>query len=165
MSDMHMHPASAHSTAPGRSDALVHVRTYERTNADSLHQMRDRVEVGNAREAVARIYLVEWPHFSFVKIGVTTGQRWTGFASRGGVLRHLTEPAYPQEALARETEMHRQIRSTGWPQAFDCKEAAVPFLGHGGAGWTECYRVGEPGQHSARLYAIDQLAEARRRGA
>jgi hypothetical protein len=104
--------------------------------------------------------MVEWPHFYFLKIGVTTRDRWMSFKSRGGVLRFLSEP-FPG-AAEEEARTHAGIRSVGWPQAFDCREAAVPFLGGNGSGWTECYRLGEPGSHRARLVAVDELEAARR---
>jgi hypothetical protein len=107
---------------------------------------------------------VEWEHYSFVKLGVTAGERFRGFVSRGGILRVLSEPMPADVALALETEAHRSMRAANWPQQFPCKEAAVPFLGHHGAGWTECYRMGVNGSHRAELIRIDELA-ARRKGA
>jgi hypothetical protein len=74
------------------------------------------------------------------------------------VLVSLTNPMPLDSALAQEAALHRSMRDAEWPQQFPCKEAAVPFLGHGGAGWTECYRMGVDGPHH------DELA-ARRRGA
>lgn len=103
--------------------------------------------------------MVEWPHFHFLKIGVTTGHRWQTFVGRGGELRYLGPPS--DGAGTQEAEMHAVLRNVGWPRAFACKEASIPFLGCGGAGWTEVYRLGEPGAHRV---AIDELA-ARRRGA
>jgi hypothetical protein len=140
----------------------MHERTDELTNAEGGCREGEKVDSRNARTRVhGRIYMVEWEHHGIVKIGVTTGRRWETFVGRGGVLRHLEAPS--PDALDKEQRLHAAVRSVGWPQAFTCKEAAVPFLGHEGAGWTECYRLGEPGSHRAQLVRIDELAEARRR--
>lgn len=144
-----MHDALLTHCSEHVPDAM-HVRTDGRTNADPSKTESGSC-VGNAHEPQARIYIVEWEHYHFVKVGVTRGDRFQTFTGRGGVLRSLTNPMPLSVAHGMEAALHRDMRSAGWPQQFTCKEAAIPFLGHGGAGWTECYRMGEPGSHRDAL--------------
>lgn len=81
------------------------------------------------------IYVVEWPAAEFYKLGFAVDdRRWRSYESRGGRLL-LT-----RHASVVEPDMHRTLIAAGAALAFAAKRDAAPYLGHGGAGWTECYR-------------------------
>lgn len=119
-------------------DAL-HERTDELTNADLLVETELSGSVGNAREFV---YLIRWPESGFVKVGFSSnGKRWRPFVRRGGRLLGLA--SFPRQdrgldAATAEYLMHLGLRSH-LPAAFGHRSEAEDFLGHKGAGWSECY--------------------------
>jgi len=87
-------------------------------------------------------YLVGWPE-GIVKAGSTWArgrQRWGGFLCRGATLLDLSYYADLSEPLLAELWLEQRIRST-YPEAFNSREEARPYLGGTGGGWTECYRV------------------------
>jgi hypothetical protein len=124
--------------------SLQRLHTYVRTNGrrDGWLGGMTRAVVRNARDT-DRIYLVGWLDECFVKLGrCSAPARWEAFVRRGGKLLSLYEPTHRPVAVA-EAELHATIRAAGFTPAFSRKADAAPFLGGGGSGWTECYRIGE----------------------
>lgn len=86
------------------------------------------------------IYLVHWPAPGFFKVGFAVDDRhWRAYCgTRGGQLVATLTPQ-TESATVVEPRIHEELRAAGVVRAFTTKAAAAPYLGHRGAGWTECY--------------------------
>lgn len=111
-------------------------------------------------------YVVSWGEGAdaIVKVGETwSARRWRGFLMRGGVIRRIVR-SRASFTLDVERNMHVELAQTS-PYAFGQKHQAIPFLGSGGAGWTECYNV-DPNDAVAILEGVlNGLVQDRRRAA
>lgn len=86
------------------------------------------------------VYLVHWPEINVMKAGYTAFNRWRVFTARGAVMVDLIEFDNSSDAFEFEDLVHRGMARRG-PQAFTCATDAVPWLGAGGGGYLECYRL------------------------
>lgn len=85
------------------------------------------------------VYVVIWPRDSIVKVGRTIlPSRVRKFVIRGAIVHRLIFDALKSD----ESAVLSLLRNIGTP-AFDSWQQSVPWLGAGGTGFSECYRVGE----------------------
>lgn len=90
----------------------------------------------------AYVYLVAWGSgpTAVVKVGETWApRRWRGYLARGATIVQIVRAA-GSDALRIEREVDHALAAIALP-AFRSKLEAAPYLGSGGAGWMECYRV------------------------
>lgn len=87
----------------------------------------------------ATVYVVFWPKERIVKAGVTIlPSRVKKFTSRGAIVLAL----YFNETTDLEKALHQHLAAIGL-RAFTNWTRAVPYLGAGGTGFSECYRIKE----------------------
>lgn len=81
------------------------------------------------------VYVVIWPDWGIVKVGLSMNQRWVAFHGA----RLIAQMGSECDDCARAMEKHLigHLRRRGIP-AFRSSQDALPLLGSGGAGWTEC---------------------------
>lgn len=86
-------------------------------------------------------YVIGWPAHDIVKVGTTSSgrRRYGAFLTRGGELLDLRNYR-GTEYLDAERALQATL-GTHWTLAFAHRDEAVPFLGHRGSGWLECYRI------------------------
>jgi len=108
------------------------------------------------------VYLVHWPTIDVIKAGFTEVKRWRKFVQHGADLLGTFQYANAHAAFEAETAIEQFLaRLTQHQKAFDTKESAVPYLGHSGGGYMECWRFNEPRtphqidmlKHDARMLA------------
>ena len=88
------------------------------------------------------VYVVAWDADRIIKIGSTTKQRWRSFLIRGGRLVWLgLEGGVRFDTYPGEMDWQRAALEFA-DYAFGDRAAAQPYLGSGGGGWLECYRLG-----------------------
>lgn len=86
------------------------------------------------------VYIVQWPGENLVKVGFSCNQRWRPFVLRGAAVVDLVEFDSAVDAFDFETLVLRGFAKIG-SRAFTCADDATPYLGSGGGGWLECYRL------------------------
>lgn len=91
-------------------------------------------------DGVPTVYVVAWPDQEIVKAGYTTNERWKPFVARGGVVLKIERYTTGAEALQRERYLENALMAE-FERAFMEKSQALPLLGSGGAGYSECYRA------------------------
>lgn len=92
------------------------------------------------KETRPTTYLVCWPEVGIVKAGYTARQRWRKFLLRGAHLLQTVEFDSGISAFELETQLDDYLRAVCEP-AFHGPAEAEPYLGTGGGGWLECYRL------------------------
>lgn len=86
------------------------------------------------------VYVVEWPDLRILKVGRTIlPSRVYRHVRHGAVVIRLFRDA--SEEL--ERRLLRELSRIGL-RAFDTWRAAVPLLGAGGIGFSECYELNRP---------------------
>ena len=110
------------------------------TNETTTNPERDGFHLLNARE-YEQIYLVRWASEGFVKVGFSCdGKRWRSFTRRGGRLLGIASFPLSEFSGASRAEYLLHIGLPKYlPRAFGHRSEAAHYLGHNGAGWTECY--------------------------
>ena len=89
------------------------------------------------------VYVVYWPDSGIIKAGVTFNPgRWRKFCRRGAILLAVI----PGAGVRIEKTLEDEFALSG-VRAFSSWEEATPWLGAGGCGYTECYRVDEDDMH------------------
>lgn len=91
-------------------------------------------------DGMPTVYVVAWPNENIVKAGYTTRDRWKPFVSRGAVLLKLESYVNATEALQREAYLENAMMAE-FERAFTERSQALPILGKGGGGYSECYRA------------------------
>lgn len=93
------------------------------------------------RWLLSQLYIVGWPEFDVVKIGITSNgrERYGPFLARGAEMLLLS--TYPFGDNLNEEQRMRELLSLRWPPAFESKEESMLMLGRRGSGWMECYRI------------------------
>jgi hypothetical protein len=87
------------------------------------------------------VYAVFWPDINVFKIGITNRKRWGSFVSRGAkLLATLDNFENGSQALDFERACHI-VSSEVCRPAFTSSAEATPYLGNGGGGYLECFRV------------------------
>jgi hypothetical protein len=86
------------------------------------------------------VYIVHWPDIGVIKAGYTGRKRWRTFVNRGAQIVDLVPFDNSTDAFEFESMVHRRLSSLG-PLAFTSATEASPYLGRGGGGWCECYRM------------------------
>jgi hypothetical protein len=86
------------------------------------------------------VYVVSWDADRVVKVGYSDRQRWRPFVIRGGRLVSLTSFDAFMDASNLEQDVHAVLRRH-FRGAFGSARDAVPYLGSGGSGYLECYRM------------------------
>lgn len=95
-----------------------------------------------SRKRVApSVYAVAWDAEQVVKIGFSEYQRWRHFIGRGGRVIAVKTFADVISALVAEETCHDLLRSLSYPCPFRSAVESVPYMGSGGGGWRECYRM------------------------
>ncbi|SIJ02156.1 Uncharacterised protein [Mycobacteroides abscessus subsp. bolletii] len=100
------------------------------------------------------VYLVHWPEIHVMKAGCTSRKRWRKFVIRGAELVDLIEFDDCSDALDLESLALRGLSAHG-PLAFGSAKESEPYLGRGGGGWRECYRIPEGIQPMELLMSTD----------
>lgn len=84
-------------------------------------------------------YLVGWDEALIIKAGSTFyHRRYRAFVNRGAALYGLRDGT---GSVALECELEGALSTFLQERAFEDKWVAVPFLGAGGGGYTECHRA------------------------
>ena len=95
--------------------------------------------MARGNEPETTVYVVFWPKERIVKAGVSIlPSRVKKFTSRGAIILAL----YYNETVELERTIHGLLRGYG-KRAFTNWTRAVDYLGAGGTGFTECYRIPE----------------------
>ena len=85
------------------------------------------------------VYVVLWPAENIVKVGRTVlPSRVRKFEIRGAKVLRLIHDVHERD----ESALLAALRDHG-RRAFDSWQDSVPYLGAGGTGFSECYRVGD----------------------
>lgn len=136
----------------------MHERTNELTYAEPPTN-REKAEVSNAHAHVGQVYIVHWATPGFTKVGFCVDEnRWHPYVRRGGRLLGFVNDTERHPTMV-ELDMHAILVRRRVPRAFDTKADAAPYLGHRGAGWTECY-VDVSGR-DVLGHLIDEMARKR----
>lgn len=101
-------------------------------------------------------YIVYWPTVNVVKVGVSQRRRWRGFIQRGAVVVDLIEHEYQADAWVWEALVQEAFRRVA-PLAFSSAAEAAPYLGRGGAGYLECFRLAAGNTPSNVLETTDWI--------
>lgn len=106
------------------------------------------------------MYLVGWPDALIIKAGITTQQRWRKFCLRGADLHalYVVTDHLSVEHVELESAIGGHLHAVA-RRAFDDRTQAVPFVGHGGCGWMECYQTDGAATYHATLRTATQIAE------
>lgn len=104
---------------------------------------------GQVRKLTHSVYIVAWHEDYIIKVGYTSGKRWSIFVNRGAELVARSTHPNARDAIYHETDLEAVLAARGEP-AFRDRAESVAHVGHGGGGWTECYRVA-PSDHAATL--------------
>jgi hypothetical protein len=94
-------------------------------------------------------YIVHWPALNVVKVGVSNARRWLAFVQRGAVVVDLIEHDDHADAWVWETLVQQAFRCVA-PLAFASAAEAEPYLGGGGGGYLECFRLA-PGDSPSKV--------------
>jgi len=100
----------------------------------------------------SQAYLVAWRSDLVVKAGYSATRRWRKFLTLGGTLIAIHQPDDWHDAFSTEATWLYTLSRTG-ERAFTNRTEAVPYLGHSGSGWVECYRFASPEVMQASLDA------------
>jgi hypothetical protein len=96
------------------------------------------------KKTAPSVYVVAWRAPRIVKIGYTGTKRWRTFEGRGAEVLSLWTFDTQTEAFIIEAEAQECLRAVAAP-AFDGPGPAAEYLGPGGGGWMECFRIDADG--------------------
>lgn len=158
MSTMLEHDARASVEHDARAHA-THGRTDARTNADGKSSDVGSPSVtrtgGQEDFAISEVtqhthtphvYVIYWPDYAILKIGISETWRWRAWHRRGAVDVAATDTCCMEHARAIEQWMLKRLAKYG-ARAFQSQEDARLLLGRHKGGYTECYRLVQSPRH------------------
>lgn len=86
------------------------------------------------------VYVVHWPEINVFKVGYSAQQRWRSFVLRGANVLKLMEFDTSTEAFLVEGGCHAALWEVS-RSPFQTPLEAAPYLGNGGGGYVECFKV------------------------
>lgn len=124
--------------------------THNPPRADGPHP-----HLSAGRYLIPQRYLVGWPD-GIVKVGKTNlgKRRWGPFLSRGGIMLDLAYYSTLGDSFTGEIWLQNRLQER-FRLAFTERRQAEPYLGGGGSGSMECFRI-----PMDRWYEALQLARA-----